>query len=202
VQTAVCLLDGGKDQKKKTAVLEAMHYTVSAWRHVTQQTLEYRFGKAGYRRGQPSDVSDVAMRNEDDDFVFHDWQNFSGMDNKKFDDYMSLNSHLATSGVNTGKGLCDSHVGSTNVEGEEEGRADSEPEPDVVPNFAEAREALMKVKSFVYAHSNSDGDRDSVLSLNNSFFELRRKVSTEQLSITELFSQELAVLMKCRSGVS
>jgi hypothetical protein len=40
-----------------------------------------------------------------------------------------------------------------------------------VPNFAEA---LMKVQSFVYAHSNSDGVRVSVLSLESSFFELRR----------------------------
>jgi hypothetical protein len=37
------------------------------------------------------------------------------------------------------------------VEGEEE--EDSEPEHEVVPNFAEAHEALMTVKSFVYAHS-------------------------------------------------
>jgi hypothetical protein len=56
----------------------------------------------------------------------------------------------------------------------------------------------MKVKSLVYAHSNSDGDCGSALSLDSSFFELRRKVSTKQLSISELFlSQELAVLMKC-----
>jgi hypothetical protein len=37
-----------------------------------------------------------------------------------------------------------------NVEGE-----DSEPEPEVVPNFAKVYEALMKVKSFVSAHSKS-----------------------------------------------
>jgi hypothetical protein len=67
---------------------------------------------------------------------------------------------------------------------ERRGKEDSEPEPEVVPNFPEA---LTKVKSFVHAHSNSDGDRDSALSLDSSFFELRRKVSTKQLSITELF---------------
>jgi hypothetical protein len=47
----------------------------------------------------------------------------------------------------------------------------------------------MKVKSFVYAHSNSDGDCDSVLSLVSSFFELRRKASTKQLSITEFLQK-------------
>jgi hypothetical protein len=96
-------------------------------------------------------------------------------------------SHLATSGVNTVEQLCESHVGAMLLEGAEEEEADTEPE--VVPNFAEAHAALMKVKSFAYAHSNSDGNRDIVLSLESSFFELRRKVATKQLSITEFFQK-------------
>jgi hypothetical protein len=71
--------------------------------------------------------------------------------------------------------------------GEEEGE-DTAPEPEVVPNFAEA---LTKVKSFVHAHSNSDGNRDSVLSLGSSSFELRRKVSTKQLPIAEFLQKNL-----------
>jgi hypothetical protein len=39
------------------------------------------------------------MRNEDDD-AFLDWQKFSGMDNETFDDYVSVDSYLVTSGVN------------------------------------------------------------------------------------------------------
>jgi hypothetical protein len=69
---AVCLMDASKDRKNKIDVLEAMHYTVWAWQQVTQQTLKYCFRKAGYARGQPSDVSDVAMRNEDDNDAFCD----------------------------------------------------------------------------------------------------------------------------------
>jgi hypothetical protein len=109
-------MDAGKDQKK-IDVLEAMHYTVSAWRQVTQQKLEYCFRKTGYGRGQPSDVSDVAMRHEDDDDVFHAWRKFNGIDNEKFDDYTSVDSDLATSSVNTVKELCESHVGTLSVEG-------------------------------------------------------------------------------------
>jgi hypothetical protein len=98
------------------------------------------------------------MRNEDDDdALHHDWQKFSGMDNEKFKDYVSVDSHLMTNGVNTAEQLCKSHVGAPRVEGAEE--EDTKPEPEVVPNFAEA---LMKVRSFVYTHSNSDGDHDSV----------------------------------------
>jgi hypothetical protein len=78
--------------------------------------------------------------------------------------------------------LRESDVGTMCVVGE-----DSEPEPEVVPNFAEAQEALVTVKSFACAHSTSDGDRDSVLSLESSFFRLRRRVSTKQLSIRVFF---------------
>jgi hypothetical protein len=79
--------------------------------HVTQQTIEYYFRKTGYRRGQPPGVSDVAMGNEDDDYAFHhDWQKFSGMDNEKFDDYVSVDNQLTTSGVNTVEELCESHM--------------------------------------------------------------------------------------------
>jgi hypothetical protein len=73
------------------------------------------------------------------------------------------------------------------VEGEEEEEVDSEPEAEVVQNFAEAQEAHVEVRSFVYAHGNSDGDRDSVQRLESSFFELRYKVSTKHLSIIDFF---------------
>jgi hypothetical protein len=123
------------------------------------------------------------MRNEDDNEAFrHDWQKFRGMDNEKFDDYVSVDNHLASSRVNTVEQLCESHVGATLLKGPEEEGEDTEPE--VVPNFAEA---LRNVKSFVCAHSNSDGDRDGVLSLLSSFFELTCRVSTRQLSVTEFF---------------
>jgi hypothetical protein len=46
-------------------------------------------------------ASDVIMRNEDDDSAFqHNWQKFSGVDNEKFDNYVSVGSHLVTTGVN------------------------------------------------------------------------------------------------------
>jgi hypothetical protein len=158
-------MDASKDQKKKIDILEAMHYTVSAWRQIMQQTIEYCFRKADYRRGQPTDVSDVPMRNEDDDDAFYDWPKFRGTDNEKFDNYISVDSYLVTSGVNTVEELRKSHAVALSVEGKEEKGEDSEPKPTVVPNFAEVHEALMKIKSLVCVHSNRVGDHDSVLSL-------------------------------------
>jgi hypothetical protein len=57
-------------------------------------------------------------------------------------------------------------------------------------SFAETHEALMKVKAFLYAHSTSDIDRESVLGLEKSYFELRRKIFTKQMSIKDFFSKK------------
>jgi hypothetical protein len=78
------------------------------------------------------------------------------------------------------------------VEGEGGEKEDGEPE--VVPNFAETHEALMKVKSFFYAHSTSDSDRESFLGLEKSYFELRRKVCTKQMS--KKFAAIIIIIIK------
>jgi hypothetical protein len=93
-------MDVGKDTKKKINVLEASHYTVAALQQVTQQTIENCFRKAGYVQGQYSGDSDVVLTNDDDDFR-QDWKKFSGMNKDIFEDYVSVDSHVATSGVET-----------------------------------------------------------------------------------------------------
>jgi hypothetical protein len=58
-------------------------------------------------------------------------------------------------------------------------------------NFAETHEALMKVRSFFYAHSTSNNDRESVLGLEKSYFELRRsKVCSKQMSMKDFLSKK------------
>jgi hypothetical protein len=111
-----------------------------------------------------------------------------GMNKDIFDDYVSVDSHVATSGVETVQELCESLVASGSVEGEGGGEKE-DGEPEVVPNFAETHEALMKVKSFFYTHSTSDSDRESFLGLEKSYFELRRKVCTKQMSINDFISK-------------
>jgi hypothetical protein len=182
MQTAACVMDAGKDMEKKINVLEALHYTVVAVQQVTQQTIENCFWKAGYVQGQCSGDSDIILTNDDNDFR-QDWEKFSGMNKDIFEDYVSVDSHVATSGVETVQELCESLAASGSVEGEGGEKEDGEPE--VVPNFAEMHEALIKVKSFFYAHSTSDSDRESVLGLEKSYFELRRKACTKQMSIKD-----------------
>jgi hypothetical protein len=77
------------------------------------------------------------------------------------------------------------------VEGEGGEKEDGEPE--VVPNFAETHEALTKVKSFFYAHSTSDSDRESVLGLEKSYFELSKFAQNKR---QRFFQQEVIVIIK------
>jgi hypothetical protein len=91
----------------------------------------------------------------------------------KFEDYVSVVSHVATSGAETEQELCKSLMVSGSVEeGGGGGGEEEDGEPEVVPSFAETHEALMKVKSFFHAHSTSDSDYESVLGLEKSYFEL------------------------------
>jgi hypothetical protein len=188
MQTAACLMDAGKDTKKKINVSEALHYTVEALQQVTQQTIENYFRKAGYVQGQSSGDSNVVLTKDDDDF-HQDWEKFSSMNKDIFEDYVSVDSHVTTSGVETVQELCESLGVYASVEGVEGGEKE-DGKPQVVPNFAETHEVLMKVKSFFYVHSTSDGDRESVLGLEKSYFELRRKVCTKQMSSKAYFSKK------------
>jgi hypothetical protein len=167
-------------------VLEALHYTVAALQQLTQQTIENCFRKAGYMQGKSSGDSDVVLTNADDNF-HQDLEKFSGMNKEKFEDYVSVDSHVATCGVETVQELCVCLVASRSVEAEEGGE---DGEPEVVPSFAETHEALTKVKSFFYVYSTSDSDRESVLNLEKSYFEFRRKVCTKQTSMKDFFNKK------------
>jgi hypothetical protein len=105
------------------------------------------------------------------------------MNKDKFEDYVSVDSHVATCGVETMQELCVSPVASGSVEGEGGGE-EEDGEPEVVPSFTETHEALRKVKSLFYAYITSDSDREK------SYFELRSTFCTKQTSMKDCFSKK------------
>jgi len=56
-------MESGKEVKKKINVLEAMHYIMTSWQQVSQQTIQNCFRKAGHKN--QSDGNEMA--NDDDD---------------------------------------------------------------------------------------------------------------------------------------
>jgi hypothetical protein len=90
---------------------------------------------------------------------------------------------VATSGVETVEELCEAYGSTRSVEEENE----DENEQEMVPRFAETYEALEKVKAFFYAQSVSDADRENILSLEKSYFQLRQNSAKKQKTVYDFF---------------
>jgi len=61
----------------------------------------------------------------------------------------------------------------------------------MVPSFAETYEALEKVRAFFYAHSVSDAERENILSLEKSYFQLRQNSAKKQKTIYDFFVKKV-----------
>ena len=132
-------MESGKEVQKKINVLEAMHYIMAAWQQVSQQTIQNCFRKAGHK--YQSDGNEMAS--EDDDFG-QVWEGLCRAQKYDFQSYVSVDRHVATSGVESVEELCEA-FGSTRS-GEKENEDENEQE--MVPSFAETYEALQNLKCF------------------------------------------------------
>ncbi|XP_021920213.1 tigger transposable element-derived protein 6-like [Zootermopsis nevadensis] len=95
MQTAVCALDAGKDVNMKIDVLQAIHFTVAAWRHVSQPTVLNCFHKGGYGCELRTEADSNVSVDEHDGF-HEDWNRFGAVkDVVKFGDYAAVDSELA-----------------------------------------------------------------------------------------------------------
>jgi hypothetical protein len=88
-----------KEVKKKTNILEAMLYIMAAWQQITQQTIQNCFHKAGYK--YQSNVNEMATDGDDDDDFSQDWEELCGAQKYDFQNYVSVDRDVATSGVST-----------------------------------------------------------------------------------------------------
>ena len=137
VQTSICLLESGEEVKKKINILEAMHYIMAAWQQVSQQTIQNCIRKAGHN--YQSDGNEMANDDDDDDDFDQDWEELCRAQKYDFQNYVSVNRRVATSGVETDEELCEAFWSTRSVEEEDEND---------VPSFAETYEALQIVKAF------------------------------------------------------
>ena len=138
VQTSLFLMESGKEVQKKINVLEAMHYIMAAWQQVSQQTIQNCFCKAGHK--YQSDGNEMA--NDDDDDFGQDWEEFYRSQKYDFQSYVSVDRHVATSGVETVEKICEALGSTRSVEEEDKS------EQEMVTSFAETYEALQKVTVF------------------------------------------------------
>ena len=82
-----------------------MHYIMAALQQVSQQTIQNCFRKAGHKYQMANDDDD------DDDFG-QDWEELCRAQKYDFQSYVSVDRHVAISGVETVEELCEA-FGST-----------------------------------------------------------------------------------------
>jgi hypothetical protein len=166
-------MESGNEVKKKINVFEAMHYIIATWRQVSQQTIQNCFRKDGHK--YQSDGNEMADDDDDDDSFGQDWEELCRAQKYDFQSYVSVDRHVATSGVETVEELCEAFRFTRSVEEEDEN------EQEMVPSFAGTYEALQKVKAFFYAQSGSDVDHGHILGLEKWYFQLRQNSAKKQM---------------------
>jgi ribosomal protein S19E (S16A) len=122
---------------------------MAVWQQITQQTIQNCFCKAGYK--YQSNVNKMATNYDDDDYdndFGQGWEELCGAQKYDFQNYVSVDRNVTTSGVSTVEKLCEAYGSTRSVE---EKNKENKKEQDVVPSFADTYEALEKVKAFFYA---------------------------------------------------
>jgi ribosomal protein S19E (S16A) len=126
-------MESRKEVKKKINVFEAMHYIMAARQQITQQTIQNCFRKAGYK--YQSNVNKMANYNDDDDYDFgQDWEEVCRAQKYDFQNYVSVDRDVATSGISTVEELCEAYGSTRSVD---EMNKEDKNEEDMVPSFAE-----------------------------------------------------------------
>jgi hypothetical protein len=157
-----------------------MHYKMAAWQQVSQQAIQNCFLKAGHKY----QLDGNEMANDDDDDTFgQDWEELCRTQKYDFQSYVSVDRHVATSGIETVEELCEAFGSTRSVEEEDEDKNEQE----MVLSFAETYEALQKVKAFFYVRSGSDTDCENILNLEKSYFQLRQNSTKKQTTMYDFF---------------
>jgi hypothetical protein len=63
----------------------------------------------------------------------------------------------------------------------------------MVPSFTETYKALEEVRAFFYAHSVTDTDRERILGLEKSYFQMRQNSATKQKTMYDFFRKKSGV---------
>jgi hypothetical protein len=167
-----------KGSKKKINVFEAMQYIMAAWQQITQQTIQNYFRKAGYKY----QLNGNKMANDDD--FGEDWEELCTAQKYDFHSYVTVDRDLATSGVLTVEELCETYGSTRSVEDKNKGDKNW---TRYGAKFRRDLRSFRIINAFFYAHSVTDVDREHILGLEKSYFQLRQNSAKKQKIMYDFF---------------
>lgn len=182
VRKAICLMDLGTTVNKtqlKIDVLQALHFTLTAWRQVKQSTVVNCFKKCGYGI-VPSVASSDEQQEEQVEVSEDDWLRLDADIN--FDNFVTFDDNIPTCGIETIENLCDASLKETVAEEDLD-----EEDPPPIPSFLEACTMFEKLKTFLYAHEITDAEKSVISSTENILISHGSKKAKKQMSMMDYF---------------
>lgn len=185
VQRAVTLLDAGKDPKNmKVNVLDAIHYVAQAWKNVKTSTISNCFKKAGLFIVN-TEVLLPEPSTEDDGLEFDDvWTQLET--GKSFEDFVQMDSQLATSGIQSLDDIVDIHQGENAFVDTEEEDDDNETR---VPSACETFSAIDTLRNYLSSVNSDPNVFDNLYQLEKQIQDISRKNKCKQSKISDYFAK-------------
>jgi hypothetical protein len=165
------------DKKQlKIDVLQALHFTLTAWRQVKQSTVVNCFKKCGYTSvNPPSEEQDEQVEVSEEDWLRLD----AGIN---FNNFVTFDDDIPTCGVETIETLCDASLNETVEEDDVD-----EDDPLPAPSFSEACKMFEGLKTFFYSHSITDTEKNLLCNTERMLMSYGTKTTKKQMTMKDYF---------------
>ncbi|XP_047098367.1 tigger transposable element-derived protein 6-like [Schistocerca piceifrons] len=184
VKEALILMDQRKPESQpssqlKLNILQAMNLIMRSWREVSAENIENCFTKAGFCENE------VAAPVEDVVSDLQQFQELIGGDSVIFEDFVSVDDNVATTGVQSIEEL----TAERSLESKSGSESDSDKEDNPVPSYTKAAEAFETFRRHMMAHRLEDRTIVQLAHLEQEMIAVESRRNGKQTCLLEYFKK-------------